>query len=270
MKGQETLVVLGRPLPAGLVWLLAGLPLALVLHWFACGVLGLGTRLLFHEGGHALAGWACGCPSIPSAAGFTRIYEQRLPLALAAWGGLGWLAWSRRERPRLAAALGSLVLLYPLLAFTSLRMLLFDLGGHLGELLFGSAFAWIALRGAIQAEAERPFYGMFAWYSWFMHLLLCWRLLTDGLQREAYLSISITGGDNDLVKVADRLGWSLQSVALVLLLLGLAVPPALGAVWWRWFRDEAGRARLRRLLGEVSESPPEPPPPGPHRVVGPR
>lgn len=261
-RGQESIELMGRRLPAGPVWLAAGLPLGIALHWVLCGVFGLGAQLLFHEGGHALAGWALGCPSIPSAAGFTVIYPQRWPLALAVWGGLGWLVWRWREVPRLAGALAALCLLYPLLAFTSAQRLCFDLGGHLGELACALAFAWITLRGGIQAEAERPFYGMFAWYAWTRYLHLCWGLATDGLKREVYLSISITGGDNDLVKVADRLGWELTSVAVAMLLVGLVVPPAMVAVWWQLFRDDAGRARLRRLLG-VSESPGSPSPPGP-------
>lgn len=255
MKGEETVELMGRRLPAGPVWLAAGLPLGIGLHYFLCGIFGLGAQLLFHEGGHALAGWALGCPAIPTAAGFTTIYPQRLVLALVVWGALGWLVWRCREVPRLAGLCALLVLVYPALAFTGAQRLVFDVGGHLSELACASAFAWITLRGGIQAEAERPFYGMFAWYAWTKYLLLMWRLLTDPQERTVYLSIAIAG-DNDLVRVADWFRCELTTVALVMLLLGLVVPPAVVAVWWTLFRNEAGWTRLRRLLGVPAPEPP--------------
>lgn len=249
MKGQETLTIAGRVLPAGPVYLAAGLPVALLLHLLSCGLLKLGTEMLFHESGHALTAWFFGHPGIPTAKGFAVHWEQKTPLVLLVWGAMLWLAWRCRESKRLAGLVGALALVYPLLAFTRSHEHLISLGGHASELTFAAIFAWGALRGGMQAEGERPLYGAMAWFLWTSYLLLCWRLTFDPLQRVVYESISITGGDNDYTKVSDALGWKLQSLTGLMLVIGLIVPPALIGTWWTLFRDDAGRARLRALLG---------------------
>lgn len=249
MKGQETVLIGGRAVPAGPLWLAAGLPVAILLHLFSCGLLRLGTGMLFHESGHALTAWFFGHPGVPTAKGFAVHWEQKPPLVLVVWAGLLWLAWRCRASLRLAALVGAVALVYPLLAFSRSHEALISLGGHGAELTFAAIFAWGALRGGMQAEGERPLYGALAWYLWTDYLRLCWKLTFDPLQRVVYDSISITGGDNDYIKVADALGWELQSLTALLLVAGLVVPPSLIGTWWALFRDDAGRERLRRLLG---------------------
>src|SRR5688500_2903338 len=60
---------------------------------------------LFHELGHAIAGWLLGHPSLPAfdfvyGGGFTHMGQFRLPIAIAIGLGFAYLLWLFRENRR--------------------------------------------------------------------------------------------------------------------------------------------------------------------------
>ena len=224
-----------RPrLSPGLVALGAGLPLALVFLLPAVRFAGWFLRSLVHELGHTAAAWAFGCPAVPAirldghAAAFHQ--HQMVPLAILLWAGLGWLAWSNRGRPGLRLLLFPAAALYPLVAFTSAREVVFLFAGHLGELAFATAFFLRALRGGFSGyEGERPLYAALAWFWAGGTTLLAGGILFSAAKRAAYLGNRSFGIANDLDRLAGLLHLPLGVVAFLLLALSLAPLPL--ALW---------------------------------------
>ncbi len=233
-------------MPARYRFLLIGLVLAPVfsltpllqyMGWF------LGS--LTHEMGHTAVAWAAGCPAFPAIrldGHAAAIHQaQSLPLALAVWCGLGYLAWQRR------GAWFALPAVYPLFAFTGLREFFFLCGGHLGELTFAAIFFWRALVGGYTDSAsERAAHATVAWFLFFRNLFLSGGLLLSEAARAAYAANGSFGLRNDYIRIADDLlGVDLGVVAFFSLVLVLLVPAA------AWFIAE--RRRKVCLVGSPAE-----------------
>lgn len=142
---------------------------------------------LFHEFGHAVAGWLLGHPSIPAfdfvyGGGLTSRSPFKLPLAIllgAAWLGLAWLC---RANKRTLALVGTGFLIW--LFFVSAewrRDLVFSSMGHLGELLLAGVFFYMALAnvGFRQPDAERPLALFIAFFVSIHSAHFAWRLRND-------------------------------------------------------------------------------------------
>lgn len=234
--------LLGMPLP--LFYLLVGVPSALLFAsgpfmrsyaWF------LGA--LFHEFGHTVAGLAFGLPSFPAISlrghAVTVHQEQVTGMVWAAWVALAALAWHQRANRARCAPLIVAAVLYPLIAFTGVREVLFLTGGHLGEL----AFAWLCLSRALtggftHGAAERGCYSALGWLLVGSNVGLCFGLATSPAARDHYAGNGSFGLTNDYIRLADDvLGTSLQAVAAAMLLVSL-LPVPLALLAFRVRRSE--------------------------------
>ena len=214
-------------LPRPLLHLGSGLAAALLaMTCLPLRVMGEGMSFLAHEMGHALVSIFFGRFAVPAVV-MTLTFEQNRLAAALIWAFVGFGAWKIRgsHRPT-AIALGVLAALYPFFAFTRLHETLISLGGHATEIVIVAVFFVRAVVGGYFNDAERPIYAAFAWYLWIRNLGIFGRILVNAQFRETYLSVSFTGGDNDLAKVANEHGLALGTVSAGMLLLALALPVA--------------------------------------------
>jgi len=185
---------------------------------------------LVHETGHCAAAWAAGCPAIPAIRldGHAAAVhgEQSTVFALGVLLGLGYFAWRKRS-----VLLGALALLYPLLAFTGLRDVIFLLAGHLSEIAFGGVFFWRALVGGFtQSRPERALYATCAWYLVLSNVWLSGGLMFSEGMRQWYHGSGSFGLTNDYLVLARSLQTGLGTIAFPMLLVALAALP----VAWRF------------------------------------
>ena len=213
--------------------LLAGLLLAPVLTFTPLlQRMGWFLSALVHETGHTAMAWLFGAPAIPA----IRLDGHAVsvhgePSALfrgmvtAAILGLAWLA--RRNPLRLTIALCGAVL-YPLLAFTGAREVLFLAGGHLGELAFAAWALHSSLSGGFSGSlAERLTHAGVGFYLVGRNVVLFSGLVWSESARDWYGECGSFGLVNDLLRIARELACPLQTVGLVM--LGVAVVPAISA-----------------------------------------
>lgn len=216
--------------------LFAWVPLLGTMAWFLAA--------LVHEMGHAALAWLCGMPSLPaiSLAGHAAaVHGPPLPLlALAITSALATLAWTRLAGGARAVALALALVVHPALAFTTLRELAHLLAGHGAEIAFAALCLWRALDGGFtHSRLERGLYGTLGWMLLGRNASLCLGLMRSAAARAEYRSSGSFGLTNDYLRAASFLGWTLPSVALVMLLATLlALPAALGL----WRLSRAARA----------------------------
>lgn len=210
---------------------------------------------LFHEFGHAVAGWVLGHPSIPAfdfvyGGGLTSRAEFKVPLAVlmgAGWVGLAWLVRANR---RAVVLVGSLALVWLFVVTAEWRRdLVFSSMGHLGELALAGAFFYMALAnvGFRQPEAERPIALFIAFFVTIHSIHFSWRLRNDpdflAWYREGKGGMLM----NDLESVALDIQIftgaqpGIEGVALVLLLASL-LPLAVALLLYRY------RSRVNRIV----------------------
>ncbi len=192
---------------------------------------------LVHEMGHAALAWFCGMPAIPaiSLAGHAAAVhqEQSTFLALAIATAFGAAAWHfLRGRTRIVA-IALVAVLYPTIAFTGVKELLFLFAGHGGELVFATLSLWKVLDGGFTKTAlERALYGTVGWYLLGKNAFLCFGLMTSAMSRAHYEQSGSFGLTNDYIRAAeDVLSWRLESVALLMLVACLLVLPAAFGLW---------------------------------------
>jgi hypothetical protein len=211
-------------------------PLLQYMGWFLAS--------LVHEMGHSAVAWFCGMPAFPAIAldGHAAAVHgpQLLFLVALIAGGMASFLWKRLEGTRRIAALIALGILYPALAFTSARELAHLVAGHGGELAFATLCLWKALDGGFtESRAERLAYGVVGWYLAGKNLFLFGGLFGSAASRAHYAENGSFGMTNDMIRVAeDVLGWRLESVALVGVLVSLCVLPA---ALWLWRLSHAAR-----------------------------
>ncbi len=248
---EEPLRVGGLAIQRGLGYLAFGFGAALVVMFACCGfgrIFSEGAGLLFHESGHTFAGWFFGYPSIPSARGVTLHYPRQPLIAVAVWALLAYGVWRFRTTRPVAAALAAIALLYPFLAVSSLHRHLMSFAGHGTEVVFAVVFMWRALTGGFAQELERPIYATLAWLLVISNLMLWAGVAFDiNAIRAIYESIAIAG-DNDMVRIADGLGWQVGTVGFLVLLYTIALPTATLTLWWFVWRRPAERRRLVEWL----------------------
>jgi len=192
---------------------------------------------LVHEMGHAGFAWLCGMPAIPaiSPTGHAAAIhgEQNLVLVALVGGGLAYAAWRFLAGHARWIAMVLLALIYPAVALTSAKDLLFLFAGHAGELAFATMALWKALDGGFTASnLERALYGTVGWYLVGKNVILCVGLMTSANARVHYASNGSFGLTNDYIRAAeDVLGWRLESVALLMLFASVATIPAAFLLW---------------------------------------
>ncbi len=192
---------------------------------------------LVHEMGHAAFAWLCGMPAIPaiSLAGHAAaVHDEQQPVLVALIGlALAWVPWKFVHGAARWVAIGLVAVLYPALALTGAKELLHLLAGHGGELAFATLCLWKTLDGGFtRTPLERGLYGTVGWYLLGKNALLCFGLMTSGAARARYESNGSFGLTNDMIRAAeDVLGWPLQSVALLMLVVCALVLPAALVLW---------------------------------------
>ncbi len=201
------------------------------------GFMGWFLSSLVHEMGHSAVAWLFGMPSMPaiSLEGHAAAVhsDQQLFLVAMIVLALGTSAWRLLSGRARIVALCGLGVLYPALAFSGAREFLHLLAGHGGELVFATLCLWKTLDGGFtDSRLERALYGTLGWFLLGSNLRLCFGLMTSEGSRAWYAENGSFGMTNDLIRVAeDLLGWRLQSVAALMLVVALLVLPAALLLW---------------------------------------
>lgn len=216
---------------------------------------------LFHEFGHAVAGWLFGHVSIPAfdfvyGGGLTHYGAFRLPIAVAVACGFAYLAWLFRENRKSAGIVAALFLIWLFFVTREWRReIAMASAGHLAELILAAILFYKALAGVgwRAPEVERPLGAFVAFFVQIHSTLFAWRLFHDpkflGWYREG------KGGAlmNDLEVIALDLqiwlGFAPQIEGVAKMLLVFSVMPT--AVALLWYFERARWHRVLRALRTV-------------------
>lgn len=188
-------------------------------------------RILVHEMGHFIFGWAFGYPSAPAFdimhGGGVTLHTQRSWLILVviyfAFGAL--VVWLRRNT--LAVALFCAVaLVHLLLTLTRGHDVVILAMGHGTELIIGGLFIYQALASrAIVHPAERPVYAIIGFFLVFSDVKFSFDLLWNPMFQEEYLAGKGGCLDNDFVRIArDIFGCPMSRVTAVFLACTILTP----------------------------------------------
>ncbi len=236
-----------------------GFVLAVVAHllWPARAAL-MALKTLFHEIGHAIAGWLLGHASIPAfdfmfGGGLTHYGQFRLSIALAVAAAFAYFAWRLRANKR-AVFLIAVVFLVWLVCVSRewRRETVLASAGVIFELILAAVFLYMALsgRGWHIPEIERPLGAMIAFFVQFYSWVFAIRLIRDADFLEWYREGKGGALMNDLEIVALNLkiylgmNTTIERIALWLFLFSF-VPS--GVALWCHFREEKVRALFESL-----------------------
>lgn len=206
------------------------------------GLIGWFFGALVHEMGHCIAGWLVGRPSYPvlSLTGQAMACGKDL-VPLIAIGVLAAAlisAWTFLRGSARWVAMGAIVVILPLLAFSPAADLFILVGGHLGELAFGGVFLFRAVTGGFTSSPlERGLYSVMGWHLVFDNLRLTGGLMFSAPARAEYAANGSFGLMNDYLRVADQIGASIETVGAMMTVPALlTVPIALGIalLWGSW------------------------------------
>lgn len=211
---------------------LALVPFLQLMGWF--------FQALVHEMGHTAASWLVGVPAIPAlgitAEAATVHGDQFLLLTFLAWGALVFGSFRLADGPQRYVALAVVAVLYPILAFTSLRESWQVGAGHFFELIVGGLFLGRALQGGLSHDfthnqIERGLYSILGWFLIGRNLLLAGGLVGSATARAEYASNGSFGIENDYMRLGELWGTPLQSVGVVMAVLSSLIAPTVVAVW---------------------------------------
>ncbi|HYC91218.1 MAG TPA: hypothetical protein VEO54_18505 [Thermoanaerobaculia bacterium] len=208
---------------------------------------------LFHELGHAVAGWLFGYASLPAfdlvyGGGLTHHGPFRLSIAVAVACVFGYLAWLFRENKKSVGIIAALFLVW--LYFVTRewrRELMFASAGHLSEFILAGILFYKALAGVgwKSPEIERPVGAFVAFFVQIHSTLFAWRLLHDPAFLDWYRQGKGGMLMNDLENVAlDLQIWlgiqpGIEGVTRALLVFSV-LPTVIALVWYferaRWHR----------------------------------
>jgi hypothetical protein len=210
---------------------------------------------LFHEFGHAVAGWLLGYASIPAfdfvyGGGLTHHGPFRLSIAVAVGCGFAYLAWLFRENKKTVAIVAALFAFWLLLVTREWRReIAFASAGHLTEFILAGILFYKALAGVgwRAPDFERPLGAFVAFFVQIHSTLFAWRLIHDSDFLDWYRKGKGGALMNDLEVVALNLqiwlGYAPQIEGVAKMLLVFSVLPTVVALVW-YFE----RARWHRVL----------------------
>lgn len=218
---------------------------------------------LFHELGHAIAGWLTGHASIPAfdlmyGGGLTHYGRFRISLVLCIAAGFVWIGWQFRHNGKALALISSLGIVWLVIVSAEWRRELFmACAGHLFEFIFAGILFYQALsgRGWRNPELERPLGAFVAFFVQIHSMLFALKLINDTDFLDWYRQGKGGALMNDLESVAldltIRFGLQpgIEGVAKLLLLFSL-VPISAAVVW------HLRRARWVALLAGDAVAPP--------------
>jgi hypothetical protein len=208
---------------------------------------------LFHELGHAVAGWLFGYPSIPAfdfvyGGGLTHYSTFKLSIVLAIGCGFGYLGWLFRQNRKSVGIVAVLFLAWLLIVISPWRReLIMAAAGHLSEFILAGILFYKALAGVgwRNPSLERPLGAFVAFFVQIHSTLFAWRLGHDAQFLEWYRQGKGGALMNDLESIAldiqIRTGYApqIEGVAKWLLLFSI-LPTVIALVWYferaRWHR----------------------------------
>ena len=197
---------------------------------------------LFHEFGHAVAGWIMGYPSLPAfdliyGGGVTQHGEFRTSLAIAIAAVFVVLTWRLREMRKAMIVIAVVFLVWLLLVTREWRRdLIIATAGHISELTLAGVFLYKALTGAglKHPDLERPLNAVVAFFVQINSFLFARRLLHDPEFLSWYREGKGGAIMNDLESIALSLQiWLAARVEIddiARLLMWLSVAPAIVAI----------------------------------------
>lgn len=210
---------------------------------------------LFHEFGHAVAGWLLGYASIPAfdfvyGGGLTHHGPFRLSIAAAVACGFAYLAWLFRANKKTVAIVAALFAFWLLLVTREWRReIAFASAGHLAEFILAGILFYKALAGVgwRSPDFERPLGAFVAFFVQIHSTLFAWRLIRDSDFLDWYRQGKGGALMNDLEVVALNLqiwlGYAPRIEGVAKMLLVFSVLPTVVALAW-YFE----RARWHRVL----------------------
>ena len=208
---------------------------------------------LFHEFGHAVAGWLLGYPSIPAfdlvyGGGLTHHGGFHVSIAVAVACGFAYLGWLFRENRKALGIVAALFLVWLLFVTREWRReLAFASAGHLSEFILAGILFYKALAGVgwKAPEVERPLGAFVAFFVQIHSTLFALRLLRDAAFMDWYRRGKGGALMNDLESVAlDLQIWlgfepGIEGIARALLIFSV-LPTVFALVWYferaRWHR----------------------------------
>lgn len=254
VAGEEERVADGRLGPTELKILAFGLGAAILAYAFPLTRFVLSALVtLFHELGHAVAGWLFGYPSIPAfdfiyGGGLTHYNAFKLSIVVAIACGFGYLAWLFRQNRKSVAIVGAVFLVWLLIVISPWRReLTMAAAGHLSEFILAGILFYKALAGVgwRNPDIERPLGAFVAFFVQIHSTLFAWRLGHDAQFLEWYRRGKGGALMNDLESIAldiqIRYGYApqIEGVAKWLLLFSV-LPTVIALVWYferaRWHR----------------------------------
>lgn len=210
---------------------------------------------LFHEFGHAVAGWLLGYFSLPAfdivyGGGITHMGEFRIPIAVAVGGVFAWMAWVFRENRKSLALIGVLFLVWLFIVTGEWRReLVIASAGHAAEFILAGILFYQALSGTgwKNPDVERPLGAFMAFFVQIHSTMFAWRLLHDADFMAWYREGKGGMLMNDLEQIAldlqIHLGIAPGIEGVTRMLLLFSTVPAIVALIW-YFQ----RARWHRVL----------------------
>lgn len=253
---EEERVADGRLGPAEKKILAFGLCSAAVVYAFPLTRYMLSVLVtLFHELGHAVAGWLFGYPSIPAfdfvyGGGLTHYNTFKLSIVLAIGAGFGYLLWLFRQNKTSVALVATLFLSWLFIVISPWRReLVMAAAGHLSEFILAGILFYKSLAGV---GWRNPFFGrpLGAFVAFFVQIhstLFAWRLGHDAQFLAWYRQGKGGALMNDLESIAldiqIRYGYAPQVEGVARWLLVFSVLPTIIALIW-YFE----RARWHRVL----------------------
>jgi hypothetical protein len=208
---------------------------------------------LFHEFGHAVAGWLFGYASLPAfdfvyGGGITHYGTFRLSIAVAVALGFAYLTWLFRENKTSMILVGSCFAVWLFFVTAEWRReMVMASAGHLVEFILAGIFFYKALAGVgwRSPEFERPLGAFVAFFVQIHSTLFAWRLFHDSAFLAWYRKGKGGALMNDLESVAldlqIRFGWQpgIEGVAKMLLVFSV-LPTVVALIWYferaRWHR----------------------------------
>lgn len=223
-----------------------GLAGAVIAHvfWPARAAL-LTLKTLFHEIGHAVAGWLFGYPAIPAfdfmfGGGMTHYNNFQPFLALFVAGAFLYWGYRFRENTPIVTAISVAFLLWLIVVTKEWRReTVLASAGVAFELILAAIFLYMALsgRGWRMPEIERPLGAMVAFFVQLYSWIFSFQLIRDVDFREWYREGKGGALMNDLelvalnLKIYLGLNTTIEGVAKMLLFFSL-IPPSAAIYWW--------------------------------------
>jgi hypothetical protein len=208
---------------------------------------------LFHEFGHAVAGWLFGYVSIPAfdfvyGGGLTHHGPFRTSIAVAVGLGFVYLGWLFRENRKSMTIVGVLFAIWLFLIWRAWRReITMASAGHLAEFILAGILFYKALAGVgwKNPAFERPLGAFVAFFVQIHSTLFAWRLTHDAEYLEWYRRGKGGALMNDLETVALDIQImtgaqpQIEGVANWLLIFSI-LPTVIALVWYferaRWHR----------------------------------